>query len=124
VSYSKKTMVMGVLLCASMGSLADGICTNCTVKSIGVGPYYDGLCTSGTCAFVAVNGTVNYRPTCSNNTSWHFVLDTSTASGRATYALLLSAKASSASLNVYGTANCTLTPAGATETLSAVYHAE
>lgn len=116
-----KFAICAALMCLSVQASADGICNNCTIKNIGVGTYYDGLCASGNCAFIAVNGSLgSYRPGCATNTSWSFVLDMSTQSGRSTYAFLLSAKATAAAVNVYGSNNCNLSPSGATETLTAV----
>jgi hypothetical protein len=107
--------VVASLMCGL--SFAAGACTGCTIKNIGAGPYYDSICTSGACIFVAMESTVTGRPPCSSNPYWHFVLDVSTASGRATYALLLAAQASDKPLNISGSNSCILSPSGLVENL-------
>lgn len=91
---------------------AGGTCNGCQIKNLGAGPYYDGICSSGTCVFVKIEQTVSGRPSCASNQGWDFALDTSTASGRATYALLLSAYAAGQTINVAGSNTCSISSSG------------
>jgi hypothetical protein len=91
-----------------------GSCTGCTITNIGVGPYYDSLCSSTRCAFVRVQAVAS-KPACATNSSWDFVLDISTDSGRSTYALLLTAYAAGKSVNMAGRNQCAMSPTGFAE---------
>jgi hypothetical protein len=84
-----------------------GDCLNCTIKSLGVGPHYDGIC-GKECVFISLNGSLQERPSCATDTDWHFVLDTSTDSGKQTYSLLLMAYAANKNINLGGLNNCAL----------------
>lgn len=93
----------------SADTFAEGMCFNCTVKTIGIGPHYDELCTTSSgrsmsCAFVKVAGAFVNRPTCSGD--WNYVIDTSTQSGRNALALLLTANASGKTVQISGTGVC------------------
>jgi hypothetical protein len=105
------------LLIASGTATAAGSCNGCRIKNIGSGPYFDSICTSGSCVFIALEGTVTGKPGCSTNSYWHFVLNLNSPSGKATLAQLIAAKASGDLMNVVGSNNCSLSPTGVTEDL-------
>lgn len=111
--------VLGSLLLSEIA--AAGYCGSCTVTALGTGPYYDGICigSPSKCVFVAVDS-VTSRPLCSENTGWHFVLDLNSASGRETYALLLTAVATGRLVGIGGTGNCSISPTGDVEDISYV----
>lgn len=114
-------LVLFVLV--SSTAMAGGACNSCRIRNIGVGPYYDSLCSSNACVFVSLDQPVGSRPPCAGNSYWHFVLDISTGSGKATFARLLSAKATGESLNVAGSGVCSLSPTGTVENLYFVENA-
>jgi hypothetical protein len=118
-----RTVFALILGLSSFASLA-GECTGCRIKSIGAGPYYDSICSSSMCVFLALDQVVSNRPSCSGNSYWHFALDISTGSGKATYALLLAAYAAGESLNVAGSNACSLSTSGVVENLYYVNHAD
>jgi hypothetical protein len=115
-------VTLGVLSASS--SLAGTCPDGCKVKNIGVGSYYDSICTSAACVFVAIDSAPTGKPACSANSYWHFALDISTPSGRATYAFLLEAFASGRSINATGTNTCALSPSGSVENLYWVNYAQ
>src|SRR5689334_1905972 len=105
-------VVAALSVIASTVTMAAGLCNACTIKMVGSGPYYDSLCSTATCIYVKMNQAVSTRPSCATSSSWDFVLDISTASGRATYSLLLTAYASGQLLSVGGMATCSISPLG------------
>lgn len=116
----KKKVLFASALASALVSgtcFAGGECFGCRIKNIGVGPYYDSICSSSSCVFLALEPTVSSRPACSSNSYWHFVLDVSTVSGRATYAFLLGAYSTGENLNVAGAGSCSLSPGGTVENL-------
>jgi hypothetical protein len=58
--------------------------------------------------YVGISPAPINRPACSNNGSYHFVFDPSTAEGKALYAALLSVQASGKQIYIYGTGTCAL----------------
>lgn len=114
----KSRGILVSLLMFGLGSAhAAGSCTGCTIKSLGAGPYYDGICTSNACIFIDIEQTVTGKPACSSNSDWDFVLDVSTASGRATYALLMAASSAGRPVNIAGSNQCSLSASGLVENL-------
>lgn len=105
-------------------SFAAGLCSPCKITSLGSGAYYDNLCPAGSCVFISLSPTPTGRPACSYNTGWHFVLDTSTAAGKVTYSILLTAYASGQNVHVGGTNTCTVSPSGIVENLFYVSFAQ
>lgn len=101
------TAVITAVLLAPTISLAAGGCYGCTIKSIGVGPFYDSICSKGACVFLRLAGNIQDKPACSTE-SWHFIVDTSTVSGRLTYSFLLTAQTTQALVDIVGTGTCTL----------------
>jgi len=87
-----------------------GDCTNCEVSSIGTGAHYDGYCTTSSCAVIQVKHDENgsFTPSDANcgSTSWQFVLDTSTDSGKTTLSQLLTAFASGKKVGIGGNSIC------------------
>jgi hypothetical protein len=73
---------------------------------------------------ISLSPTPTGRPACSYNTGWHFVLDTSTAAGKVTYSILLTAYASGQNVHVGGTNTCTVSPSGIVENLFYVSFAQ
>ena len=104
---SKLIVAFVVALFCSGSAAAEGTCTSCTIKSIGVGPHYDALCLGGSCVVIMMDSTPGGRPSCSVS-SWHFVPDTSTEAGRKTLAVLMMAYAQDKALNVAGSGGCTM----------------
>lgn len=103
-------LALFALLCAFANvALSAGLCTNCLIKSIGVGPHYDNACGTGSCVFIALNGTVQGKPTCSTE-GWDFVVDTSTDKGKKVLAVLLAAYAGGTAVTVAGNGGCSLRP--------------
>jgi hypothetical protein len=96
---------------------AAGSCTGCRVKNIGSGPYFDSICASGSCVFLALEGTVTGKAACSTNSYWHFVVNLNTPSGKSTLAQLLAAQATGQLINVNGSNSCGQSPSGVTEDL-------
>ncbi|MCX4030494.1 hypothetical protein H0A36_26220 [Endozoicomonas sp. SM1973] len=82
-----------------------GVCTNCKIKSIGIGPHYDNLCIKNACAFILVEGNLNDIVPCSTG-SWHFVVDTTTDSGKSALSLLLMAHAADKRISIAGDGSC------------------
>jgi hypothetical protein len=82
-----------------------GTCTNCSIKNLGFGPYYDNFCSSESCVFVMVEGSITGKPDCSDQ-GWQFVLDTTTSSGQHTLSFLLSAYTAGKNVTISGTASC------------------
>ncbi len=82
-----------------------GTCTNCTIRNLGFGPYYDNFCSTDTCVFVMVQGDITGKPSCSDQ-GWQFVLDTSTKSGQHTLSFLLSAYAMKKTITISGNGFC------------------
>lgn len=116
----RKTVVVSItaiLLIVCGNVMAGGTCNGCRIKNIGTGPYYDGICSSGSCVFIAMEGTMTGKPACSSNSYWHFVLNLNSPSGKSTFAQLLVAQASGQPLNITGSNYCTVSPAGVTEDL-------
>ena len=117
----------GALLVALMVGIGPafgaGTCTGCTIKMLGAGAYFDGICSSSSCIYIDIEQAVTGKPACSANSSWDFVLDISTPSGKSTYALLLTASTAGQSLNLSGTNHCSLSPSGVVENLYFVTHA-
>lgn len=111
------TLALALFLFGGSASFAVGTCSGCKIKNLGSGPYYDALCGSGSCVFVAVEPTVGGKPGCASNTYWDFALDTSTASGKATYALILTAYAAGQNISISGANTCSFSPGGAIENL-------
>ena len=66
--------------------------------------------------FVQLSGTPSGQPACQTNNSWSFVFDSSTAVGKNTLAVILSAKALGITISYVGTNVCTLY--GSVESLS------
>jgi len=84
-----------------------GLCSNCTVVSVGSGPHYDSACVQSTsCAAVAVRGATLARADCNSITSWNFVFDTSTDSGKSTLSLLLTAMTTGKPVVIEGAGTC------------------
>lgn len=110
VLVSNQSLVFGLVLAlSSLTAIADS-CTNCTVRSIGIGPYYDEICNKS-CAFIAMNEPVigNQTDGCRTSDSWHFVLDTSTESGKNALSALLTAYVAKQPVTIEGKNNiCTL----------------
>lgn len=110
----KKNLLLGLIALLSLSAniaLAGGECGGCTIKSVGVGPYYDAICGKASCTFVAVTGSIQGKPACAG-TDWNFVIDTSTISGRTSLSMLLTAYAANKSINIAGSGQCTLFSAG------------
>lgn len=113
--------VLGLCLFAQVASsLAAGSCSNCLIKSIGIGPHYDSICSSSSCAVVMMDAPVQSRPGCSVS-SWNFAVDTSTADGRKALSFLLTAYTAGKAVNIAGTGYCSLW--GDTESLLYAYFA-
>jgi hypothetical protein len=110
-------IALGIIL--TLPSMAmSTVCTSCTLASIASGPSYDALCTSGKCVFVDVGTPAPGRPGCSTNSQWEYALDLNTDSGKATYALLLTAYISGKPVTIQGSGGCALSAAGQVENLS------
>ena len=43
-------------------------CNNCTIRTLGVGPYFDGICAK-TCVFIALTGSITNKPACFTDNS-------------------------------------------------------
>lgn len=82
-----------------------GTCTNCSIKTLGFGPYYDNLCSSENCVFIMLEGNITGKPSCSDQ-GWQFVLDTTTKSGQHTLSFLLSAHAAGRNVTISGHGVC------------------
>jgi len=115
--------LLTALLAGSAPAFAAGTCNGCRIKMLGAGPYFDSICSSGSCIFIDIEQAVTGKPGCSTNSSWDFVLDISTASGRSTYALLIAASAAGQSINISGNNYCSLSPSGVVENFFFVTHA-
>jgi hypothetical protein len=117
------SIIVGALLFAiSNAVFATGACTACKIKNLGAGPYYDSLCTSS-CIFIAIEQPIVGKPDCSSNSYWNYALDISTTSGRATYALLVTALATGQLINISGSGGCSLGSSGLVENFSWVNYA-
>lgn len=100
----KKLIVFVIAVLLSKPGLA-GTCTNCSIKNLGFGPYYDSLCSTETYVFIMVEGEITGRPSCSDQ-GWHFVLDTTTKSGQHTLSFLLSAYTAGKNVRISGSDAC------------------
>jgi hypothetical protein len=88
---------------------------------VGSGPYYDAMCPSGSCVLIGVSQVPTGKPACAFGTStdsWFFALDTSTAAGKATYALVLSAYTGSFTVGIGGTNTCTVSTTAGVDNLN------
>src|SRR5688572_8006051 len=109
--------IAAILLLVCGAATAAGSCTGCRVKNLGTGPYFDSICASGSCVFIALEGSVTGKPACSSNSYWHFVINLNSPSGKSTLAQLLAAQATGQLINVTGSSYCSLSPSGVTEDL-------
>ena len=100
-----------------------GSCTNCVIESIGTGPSFDRECPSSSCALVRINKESGsfMRDPCSTTLSWHFALDTSTASGKTTLSQLMTALNSGRPVVIGGDNKCTIYSSGTIEDLGHMY---
>lgn len=109
--------IAAIFLIVCGAATAAGSCTGCRIKNLGSGPYFDSICASGSCVFLALEGTVTGKPACSANSYWHFVINLNTPSGKSTFAQLLAAQATGQLINVTGSNYCGQSPSGVTEDL-------
>jgi hypothetical protein len=124
MKYKLLTLSAALFFGVVAAATAGGTCNGCRIKNLGAGPYYDSICSSGTCVFIKIEQTVNGRPYCASNQGWDFALDTSTASGKATYALLLTAYTTGQIVNVSGSNACSISSSGLVENLYFVNFAQ
>jgi hypothetical protein len=124
MNVKSRGILVSLLIFALGPAHAAGSCNGCTIKSLGAGPYYDGICTSNACIFIDIAQTVTGKPGCSSNSAWDFVLDVNTASGRATYALLVAAMSAGKPVNIAGSNQCSLSASGLVENLYYVIQVE
>jgi len=86
---------------------AAGYSSNATVTRVGTGPLYANACGTTACAFFTVSPVPISAPGCADHASgWHFATDTSTEIGKQTYAALLAAYSSGATIRIEGKGTC------------------
>ncbi len=90
------------------------------IQSLGVGLYYDSSCNAESCVVVMVDDSHN-GPSC-HKTSWDFIIDTTTTTGRNTYSHLLAAYSSGKEVVIGGAGNCNLHVGGKIESVSYIYY--
>ena len=100
------------ILSACLGlsfSLAQaGSCQHCEVIALGTGADFDQECRSNACVLVRLKDKVGQldRSACSVTGSWHYVLDTSTESGRARLTILSEALEDRRKVDIAGNDSC------------------
>ena len=107
----KTRLTMAIISMLYSGIVFGSECNNCTIRSIGFGPHYEGICAKS-CIFLAVNETMVNRPGCATDATWHYVIDTSTESGKQSFSMLLTTYTTNKPITIAGTGTCTHYSAG------------
>ena len=115
---------VALFLLSSFNTCLAGSCVNCSVESIGLGPGFDQECPSGSCALIRLKSNGNHfvRDICSVAQSWHFALDISGPTGKATLQQLMRAHDAGRQLVIVGNGKCSVYSNGTIEDVSKVYH--
>lgn len=109
---------MTLIVCCFLSFNAfSGKCKNCVIDTYGTGVYYGDKCvnTDHCVVFSVTGGTVLEKPDCAKNSTWDYVIDASTDTGKSMLSQIAIAYTTGAVVNVHGAGECTMYPSGKIE---------